>query len=241
MNESSFIDNRRVAVIVAAAGQGVRMGLGYPKAMMSIGGEAMLSMTVKTLSTVKECRDLVITAPPANVDEFSDEALKGWGLPFPPKVIPGGSTRQKSVLAALETASPDCDVIVIHDAARPLIDVDTVEESVSAAREHGASVVAVPAKDTVIEVDGDGFISETTDRSRFWLVQTPQTFRRDVILEAHRDARHSGFEATDDTALVRRLGGSVKVVEGKYNNIKVTTSDDVAVVENYLRTREKFL
>ncbi|MBI2909188.1 MAG: 2-C-methyl-D-erythritol 4-phosphate cytidylyltransferase [Chloroflexi bacterium] len=137
----------------------------------------------------------------------------------------GGMRRQDSVKAGLKRLA-DCEWVVIHDGARPFVTVDLIEQGLLAAQETGAAIAAVPVKDTIKVVNGDSFVQETPPRKRLWAAQTPQVFRFALLWEAYKKARG---EVTDDAMLVERLGHKVKLYMGSYENIKVTTSEDLAV------------
>jgi 2-C-methyl-D-erythritol 4-phosphate cytidylyltransferase len=145
-------------------------------------------------------------------------------------VVAGGARRQDSVRAGLEAAGR-VGWVVVHDGARPLVTPELIERGLAAARETGAACCALPVPDTVKEA-GEGFITRSLDRSRLWLAQTPQVFRYDLLVEAHRKAQG---EATDDASLVEALGVKVKLFEGSPRNLKVTTPEDLALVQALLR------
>ncbi len=149
-------------------------------------------------------------------------------------VVEGGTERQASVAAGLSALPPWADVVLVHDGARPLVPPALVEAVARAAAAEGAALAAVRPKDTVKLDDGRGRVQATPDRSRLWLAQTPQAFRVDWLREAHARAAAEGVDATDDAALVERLGRPVVIVPGSYRNLKVTTAEDVRVAEAWL-------
>ena len=146
-------------------------------------------------------------------------------------LVAGGETRQASVFNGLEALPDDTDFVVVHDGVRPFVTDDTVFTCLEAAADWGAAVAAVPVKDTIKITDRDGFVVDTPDRSQLWAVQTPQVFRRDLLIEAHRHARREQIQLTDDAALVEQLGFKVKCVMGSYGNLKITTPEDLIVAE----------
>jgi 2-C-methyl-D-erythritol 4-phosphate cytidylyltransferase len=154
-------------------------------------------------------------------------------------IVPGGAVRQASVLAAIEATDPSAEIVLIHDAVRPLVQVELVEKVAARAAECGAAIAAVPAVATVKEVDAQGIIKNTPPRDRLWIAQTPQGFRRELALQAHRKAQEDGFVGTDDALLVERMGLPVAVVEDRPDNIKITTAQDLAVAEAILRQQRK--
>ena len=150
-------------------------------------------------------------------------------------MVEGADTRQNSVFNGIKALSRDTDIVIIHDAVRPFIQRDLIERSIYTAIEFGGAVIGVPVKDTIKQVDGDGFIGATLDREMLWAVQTPQTFKYDIILKAHRQAMEDGFVGTDDSMLVERSGFSVNMVMGSYSNIKITTKEDMVLANTILK------
>lgn len=150
-------------------------------------------------------------------------------------VVPGGETRQDSVFNGLRVLPDDTDFVVVHDGVRPFVTDEMIFTCLEAAADWGAAVVAVPVKDTIKITDGNGFVVDTPDRSQLWAIQTPQIFRRDLLLAAHRYARRKQIQLTDDAALIEQLGLKVKCVMGSYDNLKITTPEDLIVAEVLMR------
>jgi 2-C-methyl-D-erythritol 4-phosphate cytidylyltransferase len=158
-------------------------------------------------------------------------------------IVSGGDFRQDSVWRGLQEVSADADVVLIHDCARPFVTKDIIEKCIEAAWEFGAAVPAVSVKNTVKKVSDDGFIEETVDRNFLWEVQTPQTFTRSIIIEAHQSYNNGKAagdieEASDDAYLVEKLGGKVKIVESSYDNFKITTPNDVLYADFLINDSE---
>jgi 2-C-methyl-D-erythritol 4-phosphate cytidylyltransferase len=218
-----------VALLVAA-GTGERLGYGRPKALVPVAGRPMLEWSVAALRSLAEVGQVVVALPPA--------ALAA--APAGVVAVPGGAVRSGSVRAALAAAEED-DVVIVHDAARPLAEPALFRRALAALRETGADAVvaAVPVSDTIKEVEADGrTVARTLKRDLLWAVQTPQVFRRDALDAALRDASDELLgAATDDAWLVERRGGAVAVVEGSHDNLKVTTPLDLRVAEMILRER----
>jgi 2-C-methyl-D-erythritol 4-phosphate cytidylyltransferase/2-C-methyl-D-erythritol 2,4-cyclodiphosphate synthase len=160
-----------------------------------------------------------------------------YGLTKVSAIVPGGRERQDSVRCGLSAVSSTSQIVVIHDAARPFITCQAISDSVAAAREHGAAVVAVPEVDTVKSSLDGAFVESTLQRERLWAVQTPQTFKKEIIEAAFDKAGRDGFTGTDDASLVERMGVPVKIVMGSYQNIKVTTPSDIPIAEAILKER----
>jgi 2-C-methyl-D-erythritol 4-phosphate cytidylyltransferase len=221
------------AAIVPAAGSGQRLGGAGPKALLPVGGVPMLVHAVRRLSAAAEVSLVVVAAPRDRVEEtrrLLGDAHAGAEL----SVVAGGATRVASVRAALDVLPPDVDVVLVHDAARPLAP-SSLAEAVAAAVHAGADAVVpgVPVPDTVKRVEGDE-VTSTVDRSGLRAVQTPQGFRRDVLDKAHRAADGGDPSVTDDAGMVERLGLRVVVVPGHEEAFKVTRPIDLVLAESVL-------
>jgi len=212
----------KVAVIIAAGGSGKRMG--RPKQFLPLAGKAVVEWTIEVFRKIKTVEQIVLAVP-----EDDLERAKNLGV----TVVAGGEERGDSVKNGLKAISPDCDLVIIHDGARPLITPDIIEKAISEAKEYGAAIVGVPAKDTIKRVGDDLVIKDTVDRQALWQAQTPQIFKYEIITRAYAKKR----SATDDAKLVEDLGIKVKMVMGSYENIKITTPEDLIVAEAILRSR----
>lgn len=219
-----------VAVIIAAAGNSTRMGDGIDKQFVCIGGKAVLWHVVSAFVEVPEVKQFIVTASPYNREQI-ETLLHRVANHIPWQVVLGGAERQQSVLYALRQVDPSIEFVLVHDGARPFIDRNFIENSIEAAQLHGASTMAVPAKDTIKISDRDECVAQTLDRSMLWQIQTPQAFRRELLLKAHEKAAAEGKLVTDDAALIEWIGGTVKLVRGSYFNIKVTTPEDLIIAE----------
>ena len=222
----------RVTALIVAAGIGSRMGGPVNKHLLLLAGRPVLAHTLAAFQTCPVIDDIVLVAGQDRLDVYQALADQ-YGISKLRRIVAGGETRQESSangLAALGAA----DIVCVHDGARPLVTQRVIVESVEQAIVHGAAIVAVPAKDT-IKVSGEtGFVQETLPRERLWQVQTPQVFRTELLRQAQAAAR-GVFVGTDDSVLVERLGLPVKIVQGDYSNIKITTVDDLVVAEYLLQ------
>lgn len=185
-----------------------------------------------------EIAEIVLVVAPEDVERARKELVRSGG-PQTERVAAGGARRQQSVRAALAEVSSGCDLVVVHDAARPFAKPDLIRRCLEAAALHGAAVAAVPATDTVKQVGPDLEVAATLDRCRLWLVQTPQAFRRELLVEAHEAAAAAGVECTDDASLVERLGHRVQVVPGDRDNIKITWPEDVCRSEQMMASGQQ--
>jgi 2-C-methyl-D-erythritol 4-phosphate cytidylyltransferase len=219
----------KIAAILPAAGSGSRMGIKTKKQYFELAGTPLVGYALKTMEACSVVQNIVIVVTPGEEEYCRSTVVDKLGLNKVAAIVPGGKERQDSVYNGLLALSPDTDIVVVHDGARPLFSRDILESVIEAAQNYGAATCAVPAKDTVKLADEDNFVTRTLPREHTWLVQTPQAFRYELIIEAHRRARAHNFLATDDTALVEFLGGQVKLVMGSYDNIKITTLEDLDV------------
>ncbi|MEU3407001.1 2-C-methyl-D-erythritol 4-phosphate cytidylyltransferase [Streptomyces sp. NPDC006670] len=234
----------RTAAVIPAAGRGVRLGPGAPKALRALGGTPMLVHAVRAMARSRAVSLVVVVAPPDGATEVR-HLLDEHPLPERTDVlvVPGGETRQESVRAGLDALPADVTSVLIHDAARPLVPVDTVDSVVEAVRDGAPAVVpALPLADTVKEVE-PGRPGEpepvlgTPERSRLRAVQTPQGFDLKTLLHAHDTIAVAGEGATDDAGMVERTGVTVVVVPGHEEAFKVTRPLDLVLAEAVLARR----
>jgi 2-C-methyl-D-erythritol 4-phosphate cytidylyltransferase len=226
-----------VAAIVPAAGRGERLGPGAPKALRLLGGVPMLVHAVRTLSRARSVDTVVVAAPPSDVPGVR-ALLDAHQVPAEVRVVAGGNTRQESVRLALASLPDDVEVVLVHDAARPLAPSELVDAVVAAVESgHDAVIPGLAVTDTVKRVRGDGRVAETLRRDDLVAVQTPQGFRRETLVKAHDAAVIDLFDATDDAGLVERLGVGVQVVPGSDEAFKVTRPSDLAFAEMVLARR----
>jgi 2-C-methyl-D-erythritol 4-phosphate cytidylyltransferase len=217
-----------VGFILVAAGSGARLGEKVPKAFVEVAGRSLLARSFEALQAEPRFSHAVVVAPAG----WCGEAARQLQGARPPSlalaVVEGGEERQHSVRLGLDALSEACTIVVVHDAARPFVPPEQVRACIDLAAEHGAATLAVAATDTVKEVDEQGRVRRTFDRSRLRLVQTPQAFRRQILRDAHDRALRQGSTATDDATLVEEGGGVVWTVPGVAGNLKITTPDDLA-------------
>ena len=221
-----------VGVVVVAAGSGARLGAGVPKAFVQLAGRPLLEYAVRSALQARPAL-VVVAAPPSHLDDANavvEPLSRERGIPV--QVVPGGDERGDSVLAAVRWLPPDCEVVLVHDAARALAPAELFRRVARAVtQERPAVVPGLPVVDTVKTVDDAGLVGQTLDRSQLRLIQTPQGFRRDVLLAAHAAY---GSLATDDAGLVERLGRPVLVIEGHPAAGKITTPADLLRAERLL-------
>ena len=217
-----------VDVIVVAGGSGRRFGGPVAKQFQPLAGRPMLAVTASRFVDLPGLRRVIVVVPPAAFDECRTLLAP---LDLPLRLAPAGKERQQSVASGLAAVDPGCAIVAVHDAARPLVRPAHVVACIEAARASGAAILATPVPDTVKRVRDDRIVG-TLDRSDLWLAQTPQAFRVDVLRRAHAAAAEGA--ATDDAALVERLGLPVAIVAGDPSNRKITTPDDLVWAEALL-------
>lgn len=223
-----------VRVLIPAAGAGRRMETGTNKQYLELAGRPVLARTLQVFEQHPLIDSITIIVAAAEVDFCQQEIVASGRFSKVAAVVAGGAERQDSVYCGLQACGAvDDDLILIHDGARPLVTAAMIDRVVAAVRQDGACLAAVPAKDTV-KVVRDGCVVDTPDRETLWLAQTPQAFRYDLIRAAHDRAAAEGVRATDDAQLAEWAGARVRVVEGDYRNLKITTPEDLPVAERLL-------
>jgi 2-C-methyl-D-erythritol 4-phosphate cytidylyltransferase len=223
-----------IGAIVAAAGLGTRLGRGA-KALVELNGRTALARAVDLCLSLDEITRVVVVGPPARLD-VAEREVAALSPHKPVLVRPGGDTRQQSVRIGLK-ALEGCDYVLVHDAARPMASAALVRRVIAAAIHTGAAIPGLPPRDAVKRVEGARLI-ESLDRSRLVLAQTPQGFRYALLERAHYEAADAGLVGDDDAQLVAAAGHEVAVVPGEPTNVKLTTLEDLAVLEALLRERE---
>jgi len=228
----------RTIAIIPAAGIGSRMGH-KKKNYLKLLGKPVLAHTLAPFESCTHISAIIIVVPRTDMDYCRRHIVKKYGFTKVVAIVAGGNERQHSVSNGIKAALPfDPAIIMVHDGARPLVTESIIEETIRATRSCGAAVCAVPVKDTIKESIG-GYVKATLERNALRAVQTPQAFKRDIIVEAYRMALEDGVLCTDESALVERTGTRVRIVCGSYENIKITTPEDLAVATSILRTRAK--
>jgi len=230
----------RVTAILPAAGLGTRMGADTPKQFLALDGVPVLLFTLRRLAACAAITDFIIATRAEEVDSVT-ASVKAEKLGLPVRVVRGGDSRQDSVASALAVAAPETDLILVHDAVRPLVTVGQIERVIAEASACDAAILGIPAMDTVKEVkraslpNDVALITATIPRERVVLAQTPQVFRAALLLEAFAQARQDGVTASDEASLVERIGRDVHVVVGSERNLKITRPGDMELAEFYLR------
>ena len=235
------MEGRRMAAVILAGGRGTRMGTETPKQFLEIAGKPMICHTLKAFEE-SDADELVLVAPEGGAEYCRKEIVEKYGFRKVRHIVEGGAERYDSVYAGLlALRDSGCSLVAVQDGARCMVTPDIIRRSYEAAEQYGACVIAVPSKDTIKLADDEGFAAETLPRQRLWTIQTPQTFRYDLCLRAYSimmSSPETKEGVTDDAMAVERFTDTkVKLVMGDYRNIKVTTKEDLAAAETYLRER----
>lgn len=229
----------RLSVVVPAAGKSTRMQAGEDKLLMLLDGVPLLSYALHVFEKSPLVSEVILVAPMEKKGLYQQQVVQRFGLKKVAKIVAGGARRQDSVHNGFSAIAKSSEIVMVHDGARPFVTEGMIQASVESASRFGACVVGVPAKATLKESDEEGFVVRTPPRERMWEIQTPQTFRVEVFEEAYQNAVARGIEATDDSMLAEAAGKSVKIIPGSYENIKVTTPDDLLLAEMILRKQKE--
>lgn len=223
-------------VVIVAAGRGTRMGTTESKQFLLLQDKPVFIHTLEVFAALDEIREIILVTGAADVERCL-EWVKEYQLESRVRVIPGGKERQHSVHEGLKVLGTDG--VLVHDGVRPFVTREQIRECIAVAASGEGAVLAVPVKDTIKQVNAEGVVTATPDRSSLWSIQTPQAFRLSSLLEAYKSAEQDGFLGTDDAMLAERQGMSVKVVEGSYTNIKLTTPEDLQYAAFWLEGEKK--
>lgn len=227
----------RIVAIVPAAGVGKRFGEEKNKPFCQFLGKPLIIWTLEALHEVEEISEII---PVLKQDylEHGSELIERYGIKKVKRIVPGGKERQDSIYNALNLIKENISAILIHDGARPLVQSDLIKKTIYELKGFDGVITGLPVKDTIKEVRGqttegrrDIVVEKTLNRSQLWAVQTPQVFYFDKFIKVYEKAMSEGFYATDDSALIERYGGKVKIIMGSYRNIKITTPEDLLIAE----------
>ncbi|WP_416387008.1 2-C-methyl-D-erythritol 4-phosphate cytidylyltransferase [Metaclostridioides mangenotii] len=221
------------SVVVVAAGSGKRMNIGINKQFIKLGEKEVIAHTIQVFYINKDIDEIVVCIKPEEEEYFLDNIINKYNFKGV-KIAYGGKERQDSIYNGLKKLDEKCNIVLIHDGARPFVDDKIIKESIEEAKVKKAVVVGVPVSDT-IKIVKDGEIESTPDRSLLWAAQTPQVFEYNTIKKAYEDAYESGFYGTDDSMLVERIGQKVSMVMGSHKNIKITNQEDLKTANQIIQ------
>lgn len=228
-------NNKNIAIVLAA-GKGRRMGTEIPKQFLYIHDKPVLFYSLNVFQQHNDIDEIVLVVSEEYKSYCIKEILEKYSITKVSAIVEGGAERYDSVIAGLSACS-DCKYVLIHDGARPCVTEEIIDRSLDAVRKYDACVVGMPSKDTVKIADDQGFISVTPPRKNVWNIQTPQVFSYELIYNAYQTMQRKGMAGVTDDAMVIELldAAKIRLVEGSYENIKVTTPDDIKVLENLLK------
>lgn len=233
-----MINNDFISAVIVAAGSSTRMKSDISKQLIPLLGVPVLVRTVSAFEKSEIIDEIVVVCPEKDMKNFK-AAINKYDFEKPIRFISGGSTRQQSVFNGVSATEERCDFIAIHDGARPLVKCENIESVVLDALKFGASTLAVPVKDTIKVVSEDNTVVATPQRDTLRVIQTPQVFKKSLYETAYQKAVEAGRDFTDDCQLIEIVGGSVHITLGDYSNIKITTPEDLASAESFLRAQKQ--
>lgn len=223
--------------VVLAAGQGSRMGTKVQKQFLQIGEYPVLYYSLRCFQESSLIQEVIVVTSESSVSYCKEMIVDRYGFSKVSKIVPGGKERYDSVYAGL-LACENCDYVFIHDGARPFIEEEILQRGWRGVKKTGACAIGMPSKDTVKIADSEGYVKETPVRNNVWTIQTPQIFEYSLIRRAHESIRSKDISAITDDAMIVEQETGVKICleQGSYKNIKITTPEDIAVAETFLRT-----
>ncbi len=226
----------KVSAVIAAAGKGERMGLDFNKIFLSVEDKPIISYTLDVFEDCPLVEEIIISAKEEDIPLLND-IINDFEYKKVKTIVRGGKTRQESILNALDAVAEHIKTIAVHDGARPLLPPSVLHNTILKGIETGAAATGIMAKDTLKTIDTSGNISDTVDRSKTALIQTPQVFDKELLIKAHKYAKDNNINATDDCALLEQTGKKVSFVAGSSLNIKLTTPEDYLFISSYLQLR----
>jgi 2-C-methyl-D-erythritol 4-phosphate cytidylyltransferase/2-C-methyl-D-erythritol 2,4-cyclodiphosphate synthase len=227
----------KTVAIIPAGGVGKRLGSSIAKQYLLLDGVPVLVRTLKIFQQAKVIDEIVLVVPEDDLISARKQLLDKYDLTKVTAIVAGGNERQDSVRKGLSAIVDKCNVVIIHDGVRPLLTEEMLNQVVAAAKSDGASSIGVKVKDTVKQTTDDNLVAATLPRNNLWLTQTPQAFAFDVLQRAYDAAASDKFYGTDDASLVERIGVKVKMIAGSYENIKITTPDDLIIAEAFIKNK----
>jgi len=223
-----------VTAIITAAGKGIRMNSDINKQYIEIAGIPVLARTIDVFQQCEDIDNIIVVVNEEDINVCRHTIVEHYNYSKVKSLVSGGAQRQNSVYKGLCSVNENCTIVLIHDGARPFVTNKNIVDCINAAKNYRACGIGVRLKDTIKISDQNGFVESTPDRSNLWSIQTPQGFEYDIIMDAHEKAIQSNYIGTDDMILVERQGIPVKIVEGNYQNIKITTPEDLAIGESII-------
>lgn len=226
---------KKIAAVIVAGGSGKRMGTAIKKQFIKLRDKEVLAYTIEAFNKLEEISEIIVVTGEEDIKKVEKEIIQAYRLNKVSKVVAGGKERQDSVHNGLMAVADEMEYVMIHDGARPFISEEVLRRAIDKTIECKATIVAVPVKDTIKMINPETQIVETTpSREMLWSVQTPQSFDKELLKAAYKEANEKGLQVTDDSMIVEAYGKQVAVVLGEYTNIKITTPEDLVVGESIL-------
>ncbi len=234
-------DNYFVSVIIAAAGMSNRMGSKINKQFLAIGNKPILAHSIDKFERCKYVDEIILVAKEEEVEYCRKEIVRRYGFKKVINIVKGGKERQDSVYNGLLAVNEKADIVLTHDGARPFVKIESIENGIKGVIDHGACVIGVPVKDTIKVVTPSNVVHHTPKRSLLWAAQTPQCFWMSLLKKGYEMANQEGIIGTDDSSLVEKIGQPIKMIMGSYDNIKITTPEDLIIAESLLKDKDVIL
>jgi len=226
-----------VSVIIAAAGMSNRMGSKINKQFIVIDNKPILAHTIEKFESCKYVDEIIVVSKEQEVEYCRKEIVRKYGYRKVTNIIKGGKERQDSIYNGIMALNERTDIVLTHDGARPFVRMESIISGIEGALEHGACVIGVPLKDTIKVIEDNNQVHHTPNRALLWAAQTPQCFQIDLLKEGYEYAISEGILGTDDSSLVEKKGYPVKMIMGTYDNIKITTPEDLVVAESIVKDK----
>lgn len=234
-------DNYFVSVIVAAAGMSNRMGSKINKQFIAIDNKPILAHTLEKFEKCKYIDEIIVVSKEEEVEYCRKEIVKKYGFKKVTNIVRGGKERQDSIYNGILALNERTDIVLTHDGARPFVKIESIEDGIRGVIDYGACVIGVPVKDTIKAIDNNNNVHHTPKRDLLWGAQTPQCFWADILKKGYEFASEEGIIGTDDSSLVEKLGHPIKMIMGSYDNIKITTPEDLIIADSLLKDRDSIL
>ncbi len=230
--------NQYVSVIIAAAGMSNRMGSKMNKQFIWINEKPILAHTIEKFEDCRYIDEIIIVSKEEEIEYCRKEIVKKYKFKKVSNIIRGGQERQDSIYNGILALNEKSNIILTHDGARPFVSLKNIEDGIKGAVEFGACVIRVPVTDTIKVVGEDGSIESTPKRSTLWQAQTPQCFKKEILIDGYNHAIKNEYFGTDDSSLVEEIGYNVRMIRGSYENIKITTPEDIVIAESFFKQKE---
>lgn len=215
------------------------MGKGYNKQYIILKDKPIVAHTIKVFEESNLIDEIILVVGKGEVKKAEEDIIKKYNFKKLTNVIEGGKERYDSVFNGLRATNKECNIVLVHDGARPFVTEDIIKDGIKSVIESKATITAVPVKDTIKIINTNNEVESTPARHTLWSVQTPQFFEYELLVNAYENCKHSSIKITDDAMLVENLGHTVKVINGSYENIKITTPEDLILGEGILKNRER--